>query len=164
MMLVRIAFSVFRGITVMLNSAHDIGGACEGVIRGILGACPESGVSVADTVDILGVFPANQVVYVEGTAKMNINRIPFKCPVQIVVTAASDVADFFKVAPISYRMEASDSPYWLAVLLLGTITAMGRVLATSSSTHSLVRRLLTIPSAGGVSVSSTSSAFTASWL
>ena len=36
--------------------------------------------------------------------------------------------------------------------------ATGRVLATSSSTHSFVKRLLTMPSAGGVSGSSSPSA------
>ena len=54
-------------------------------------------VAAGETVDIFRIGTVDHFVYVKRTAEMNIEGIPLKRPVYIVVTAASHVADAYDI-------------------------------------------------------------------
>ena len=54
---------------------------CKGVVCRILGCVSEGGFAIINAVNILGIGAADKIIYVERSAVMDINSIPFERPV-----------------------------------------------------------------------------------
>ena len=106
-----IVLSIGFGIAEGLSGFVDTVAACISIMRSFTVAGAVEGCVIQtfflgrvacqnSTGDIIGSRIIDRVQNVERTADMAVNCIPFFCPVNIIIAAASDIADAFNVFPI----------------------------------------------------------------
>ncbi len=98
MLLVCEAVAHLCGVAQLIHIRKDARRVYERVVGRVFRILIPEKVAACLAVDIVRAL--DYFIYVEGTAEMHVEGVPFKSPVHVVVAAASDVAEFVGVFPV----------------------------------------------------------------
>ena len=98
MLLICVTVTHLEGIPLLIHIGKDAGCIYESIVGCVFRVLIPEEIAARFAVNVIRA--ADYLVYVEGTTEMDIEGIPLKSPVYIVVAAASDVAELIRIAPV----------------------------------------------------------------